>query len=284
MQALVCRAWLSRAGFSVLLLVALPAQATFDSGQIGTHDFLIDGLDAPPHTHDAHWSWVATPPTDAPTVTTVKYAVHNGVGLHGASRVMTAAELSDVTSAATTWNTSGANVLLAPVAVGLEDIHLHMDLTSGCGVAAIGCAEVFFSGSHDALLYGDSHPQHEMSGAHELTMYDDATFGGSWFSGAAGDIAGGDRDFLTVAIQEFGHHLGLAHNDVSNGHGADIPLSPMNGTLPAGNDSRRALTLSDTTAIVHLYGASVPEPSTALLLGLGLAGVAAATRRSRRSL
>ncbi len=103
-------------------------------------------------------------------------------------------------------------------------------------------------------------------------MVDDAIFGPSWYSGAAGGIGGGSLDFLTVAIQEFGHLLGLEHND-SGGPHPDFALSPMNGILPSGTATRRALVASDTAAIVHLYGV-IPEPSTFALTLLGMLGLA----------
>ena len=110
-------------------------------------------------------------------------------------------------------------------------------------------------------------------------MLDDSTFGGSWYSGAAGGIAGGELDFLTVAIQEFGHHLGLEHNDPGGAH-SDFASSPMNGSLPFAT-TRRALVASDTVAITHVYGV-IPEPSTFALTALGLLGLALhGSRRSR---
>ncbi len=107
-------------------------------------------------------------------------------------------------------------------------------------------------------------------------MVDDSTFGGTWYSGPAGGIGGGELDFLTVAIQEFGHHLGLEHNDA--GHG-DFGSSPMNGVLPFGTATRRALVATDTAATIHLYGV-VPEPSTFALTLLGM--LALALQGSRR--
>ena len=96
--------------------------------------------------------------------------------------------------------------------------------------------------------------------------------GATWYSGAAAGIGGAQLDFLTVAIQEFGHHLGLEHNDSGGPHG-DFGSSPMQGTLPFGTATRRVLVASDTAAIIHLYGV-VPEPSTFALTVLGMLGLA----------
>ena len=185
-------------------------------------------------------------------------------------------------AAVAVFNASGANVnlTLAPDDAS-ADIHMHMDTTSACGVGALGCAA--FGAFGHGLSYSDTHPQHKMAsntafpGTQVLTMYDDATFGGSWYSGAAGGIPGGDFDFLTVAIQEVGHHLGLEHNDSTAGHG-DFGSSPLNGLLAPGDATRRTLQISDTAALVHLYGA-IPEPSTLTLAVLGIAGLAAQRRR-----
>ncbi len=197
---------------------------------------------------------------------------------------MTAAQIADIGTAAGIWNASGANLFLSVAASdAAADIHVHVDTTSGCGAGGIGCSEFTFFIAHDALTYGDSHPQHEMASNtitplfQELTMLDDSTFTGSWYSGSAGGIVGSDLDFLTVAIQEFGHHLGLEHNDSGAGHG-DFGSSPMNGILPAGT-TRRVLVGADTAATIHLYGV-IPEPSTLTLTALGMLGLA--LQRSRR--
>ncbi len=273
------------ASFSLALLGSSTASATsigngLDTGTLGSHDFaIVPGA----HGHAAHWSWVATPPTDAPTVTSISYFVDSGA--HG-GLALSAAQIADVHADASVWSASGANILLS--AAGSDaaaDIHVHMDTTSACGGGAIGCAEFTFFSGHDSLLYGDSHPQHELASNtitplfQELTMLDDSTFTGSWYSGAAGGIGGSDLDFLTVAIQEFGHHLGLEHNDSGAGHG-DFGSSPMNGILPAGT-TRRVLVGADTAATIHLYGV-IPEPSTVALTLLGLLGLAVVgSRRSR---
>ncbi len=274
------RLWLSiLTSVALAVLVSPAAHATpigggTDTGNSGVHDFAIDPVS---HEHEAHLSWVATPPTDAPTVTSVSYFLH--AGAHGGA-ALSAAQVADIHAAAAVWSASGANLsLTAAVSDAAADIHVHMDTTSGCG-GGIGCAEFSFFNAHDGLLYGDSHPQHEMAGntlsplIQELTMVD---IGATWYSGAAGGIGGGQLDFMTVAIQEFGHHLGLEHND-SGGPHPDFASSPMNGLLPSGNALRRALVASDTAAIIHLYG--VPEPSTLALTVLGMLGLA--LRGSRR--
>ena len=102
-----------------------------------------------------------------------------------------------------------------------------------------------------------------------------------WYSGPAAGIPAGSLDFLTVAIQEFGHHLGLSHNDAAHGHpAAEIALSPMNGLLPAGNALRRTLQPTDTAAIVHIYGA-IPEPSSIVLALMAFGGLIAYGFRKR---
>lgn len=274
-------------------------------GHYASHDHLIhpgidgshtnfDGTNSIPGTELAHWSWVGTSPTDAPAVTAVKYFLHNGVGLHGAASPMTAPQVADIAAAAGVWNASGANVALVPVlSDAAADVHVHRDTTSGCGAGPIGCSEFAYFTSHNPAGYGAGsghpvpgdpgpHPQHKMAGntviplLQKLTIYD----GFTWYSGAAGGIPNGSLDFLTVAIQEFGHHLGLGHNSAANGHAADVALSPVNGILPSGNALRRTLQPTDVAAITHLYGA-IPEPSSIMLAVLALLGLLASGSRKR---
>lgn len=262
-------------------------------GHIGGHDFLIDPIthgDGPPEP--AHWSWVANPPTDAPTITTVSYFIHDHAG---PSTAISATQVDRIHDAAAVWNTSGANVFLMELLTpGGEDIHVHNDTTSGCSGAAIGCAAVIFTGGHPGSyppLSGhpdpgdllEIHPQHLMvsgGSGQTLTMLTPVSGGVTWYSGAVpGSIGGTEHDYMTVVIQEFGHHLGLTHPDDPgvSPHG-DMGTSPMLSSLSAG-DVRRVLTGSDIDAIEHLYGV-IPSPGALSLLALsGLVG----GRRRRRS-
>lgn len=264
-------------------------------GHIAGHDFFIlPGSDhgpdgGPEQIEAAHWSWVAISPTEAPAVTPVSYFIHD----HGGAEAISLTQFDRIRDAAGVWNTSGANVVLTEFIIGgTEDIHVHNDSTSACGTfgagGTLGCAETSFFTTHNPTGYppgsghpavpGATHPQHLMTsffGAHELTMLT----GPSWYSGAdPGSIGGTEHDYMTVVIQEFGHHLGLTHPDDPGvvPHG-DMGTSPMLSTLLVG-DVRRVLTGSDIAAIEHIYGV-IPAPGALSLLALaGLVGY----RRRRR--
>lgn len=255
---------------------------------VGEHDFLIiPGTDhsgdiGPPQLEGAHWSWVSSSPTDAPTVTSVPYFIHDHSGN------ITGSEIARIKDAAAVWNSSGANVVLTEVfSDPAAGIHVHNDSTSACGThpSTLGCAAFIYSTAHNPSGYPPGtghpgpdvfHPQHEMTGLQTLTMLT----GPSWYSGAdPGLIGGSEHDYLTVAIQEFGHHLGLTHPDDPGlaPHG-DMGTSPMLSSLSVG-DVRRVLTGSDIDAIEHIYGV-IPSPGALSLLALsGLVDC----RRRRRS-
>ena len=234
----------------------------------GSHDLLITSGD---HGHPAHWSWVD--PTPPSSLTTVTYFVHS----HGGVNALSVDQIARISDAAEVWNTSGALVALSEVASdSIADVHVHGDGASGCGGGAIGCAEFTYFLAHNPLGYTDGHPQHEMASnqgfTQELTMLRRT----DWYTGSdPSGIGGSELDYMSVAIQEFGHHLGLSHNDSTTGHPlAEFNISPMNGVLQFGV-TRRVLQSSDIDAITHLYGAAepIPEPTTIALFGIGLAGM-----------
>jgi len=223
-------------------------------------------------------SWVAT----SPTVTTVNYFIHN----HGGTDNITANMFQRLRDADAVWDNSGANVNLNEVfSDATADLHVHNDSTSGCGGGGtLGCAEFAWFTAHNPAGYGPAtnhptgagptHAQHQMAsqmvGAHqELTMISSI----NWYDGVLpGGIGGTQFDYMTVAIQEFGHHLGLAHpDDPGVGGHADDGTSPMRSTLPP-ETARRVLVGSDVAAITHLYG--VPELSTFLLFVFGIISLA----------
>ena len=264
----------------LLVAVGLKAEAgTIDgvaTGQFALHDFLISSGTPDNHGHASHWTWVE--PTPPGSLTTVTYFIHN----HGD---LTGAQIDRINDGAAVWNTSGANVLLSEVNLDtLGEIHVH-----GTNISSLGLASFTYFTAHNrdqtggtGTGYTDGHFQHHMKGNVEpgdvfsntrqvLTM----DIRDDWYTGAsAGGITVGEYDYLTVAIQEFGHLLGLAHPNETGGHpSGESNISPMNGSLPA-NTTRRVLQLSDVVAIKHLYGATaIPEPSSFILLGAGVLGL-----------
>ena len=88
------------------------------------------------------------------------------------------------------------------------------------------------------------------------------------------DVGGnGQFDLFTLAIHEVGHSLGVGHS---------LVVGSVMEPLYAG--SRRTLHADDMAGIQALYGVNqvIPEPHTALLVGLGLVGLLTRRRWRRR--
>lgn len=244
---------------------------------IATHDQIISTTD---HGHASHLTFMPSAPPSG-GILTVSYFIHS----HAGANALSAGQIARIQGAAGVWNGAGANVMLSEVLTDASaDIHVHGDSTSGCGGGALGCSEFAFFTAHSGT-YADSDSHHEMASnldgfgtLQELTQLRRS----DWYTGAsAGGIGASEFDYMTVAIQEFGHHLGLGHNSGASAH-ADTALSPMNGTLPFGT-VRRTLQPADIAAIQHTYGV-IPEPGSlmlAILGGAGLVGYGFLRRRKR---
>lgn len=264
--------------FKLLLFIILTG---LSSTSYGAHVNLFDGLpgdvytESPPHdpTHDSHWSWVD--PTPPSVMTTISYFIDSasGISILQSDRIRDAAGI---------WSGSGALVSLVesfdPVTA---DVFINNASSSPCGIfstGSLGCAEVTYTASHNPSGYTDAHSQHLMLSnsdpfaIQEMTLLTDP--GLNWYAGIDPGLIGlTEYDYMTVALHEFGHHLGVGH---SLGH-ADSLVSPMQPFLGQGQ-TFRSLSSSDIDAINHLYGV-VPIPAAVWLFGSGLLGVIVLARR-----
>jgi hypothetical protein len=202
--------------------------------------------------------------TDASNVTHLSASIAMLLG----NPFSTVEEAAAVTGALNVWDAASGFTNLGMVSDGGGAAGASAPFGGLVGDIRIGAYPFFFG-----VLAGAFGPATELFGVggnvggdvhlnNAVTWADDAT-----------DIFGDpDVDLFTVLLHELGHSLGLGHSTITG--------AVMNANYQG---ARRALHHDDIQAIEAIYGpAAVPEPTSILLLGAGIAAVAARMRPRRK--
>jgi hypothetical protein len=177
-----------------------------------------------------------------------------------------AEEIAAITSAFDTWASVSGLTAIGPIpdsgAPG------GGPGASGAGIADIRLAIIGGFDSSSTLAHAYA-PGTEALYGPGGTIMGDVHFNAEkdWVDDPDDPDDGHDYDLETVALHEIGHALGLLHSDV--------PGSVMFASYEGG---KRELTADDIAGITFIYG-PVPEPATMIVLGLGVAALAARRRK-----
>jgi hypothetical protein len=211
--------------------------------------------------HADHVTWDTDPTTDE--LITVKVAIHDHGNLTPDRLARLQDAVTEVNSAATNF---GVLLNLEIVTDGSENIHLHEDLTSGCGGNALGCAEYAIFINHSGE-FGDGHGNHVYAGEETSGGTAESTLlsGFDWYFGADPNMIGSNQyDYQTVATQELLHLVGIDHDSTVYDSDPEVAdntdhRSVMHGTLGQGI-VRRFMSTHDQELLVHLYGPGQTTP------------------------
>jgi len=181
--------------------------------------------------------------------------------------VSTVEEAAAATGALNVWDAASGFTNLGMVIDGGGAAGASMPAGGLVGDIRVGAYPFFFG-----VLAGAFGPATELFGPGGNVGGDVHLNNAVLWADDATDIFGDpDVDLFTILLHEFGHSLGLGHSSVTG--------AVMNANYQG---ARRTLHHDDIQAIQAIYGpATVPEPTSILLLGTGIAAVTARMKRRR---
>lgn len=197
-------------------------------------------------------------------------------------------EINMIIKALDVWDSVSGFTSLGKVSDGNADFGAAGGQLGDIRIGAIafdGPVRTDTTGNPLGTLLGHGHqPGTEAVFGQGGTIYGDIHLDNSehWIDDEAATGTSNGIDLFTVLLHEFGHALGLEHS-----------LDTRSVMYANYTGAHRTLSADDIAGITYLYGpqplssgaqiASVPEPGTLTLLGLGLAGLAAGVRRRAKA-